>query len=90
VPIFGQNLAEFFGPSQFGGRPPLPGSSSAGSPAPDASAPIASSSPAHDISATPFSEYVDHHNTHRPRRTLRQRAADGKIPVAPADESIRV
>jgi transposase InsO family protein len=37
-----------------------------------------------------LSEYVDHYNTHRPHRTLGQRAPDGKIPVAPADDTIRV
>ena len=37
-----------------------------------------------------LSEYVDHYNTHRPHRALGQRAPDGKIPVAPADDTIRV
>jgi putative transposase len=37
-----------------------------------------------------LSEYVDHYNTHRPHRTLGQRAPDGKIPAAPADDTIRV
>jgi transposase InsO family protein len=37
-----------------------------------------------------LSEYVDHYNTHRPHRTLSQRPPDGKIPVAPADDTIRV
>ena len=35
-------------------------------------------------------EYVDHYNTHRPHRALGQRPPDGKIPVAPADDNIRV
>jgi putative transposase len=37
-----------------------------------------------------LSEYVDHYNTHRPHRTLGQRASDGKLPAAPADDTIRV
>ena len=37
-----------------------------------------------------LSEYVDHYNTHRPHRTLSQQPPDGKAPVAPADDNIRV
>ena len=37
-----------------------------------------------------LSEYADHYNTHRPHRALSQRPPDGKIPVAPADDNIRV
>jgi putative transposase len=37
-----------------------------------------------------LSEYVDHYNTHRPHRTLGQRAPDGKIPAAAAGDIIRV
>ena len=37
-----------------------------------------------------LSEYVDHYNTHRPHRTLGQRAPGGKIPAALADDTIRV
>ena len=37
-----------------------------------------------------LSEHADHYNTHRPLRTLSQRPPDGKIPVAPADDNIRV
>ena len=37
-----------------------------------------------------LSEYVDHYNTHRPHRTLGQRAPDGTIPAAPADDTIRI
>ena len=37
-----------------------------------------------------LSESVDHYNTHRPHRTLGQRAPDGKIPAAPAGDTIRV
>jgi len=36
-----------------------------------------------------LSEYVDHYNTHRPHRTLSQQPPDGKIPVAPADDTVR-
>ena len=37
-----------------------------------------------------LSEYAHHCNTHRPHRALGQRPPDGKIPVAPADDNIRV
>jgi transposase InsO family protein len=37
-----------------------------------------------------LSEYVDHYNTHRPHRTLGHRPPDGKIPAAPAGDTIRV
>ena len=37
-----------------------------------------------------LSEYADHYNTHRPHRTLSQRPPDGRIPVAPANDNIRV
>ena len=36
-----------------------------------------------------LSEYADHYNTHRPHRTLSQQPPDGKIPVAPADDTVR-
>jgi transposase InsO family protein len=35
-------------------------------------------------------EYADHYNTHRPHRALSQRPPDSKIPVAPANDKIRV
>ena len=37
-----------------------------------------------------LSEYVDHYNTHRPHRALRQRPPDGRISVVSADDNIRV
>ena len=37
-----------------------------------------------------LSEYVDHYNTHRPRRTLGQRPPDGRSHITPADDNIRV
>jgi hypothetical protein len=37
-----------------------------------------------------LSEYADHYNTRRPHRALSQQPPDGKIPVAPADDNIRV
>jgi putative transposase len=37
-----------------------------------------------------LSEYADHYNTHRPHRALSQRPPDGRIPVAPANDNIRV
>ena len=37
-----------------------------------------------------LSEYVDHYNTHRPHRTLRQQPPDGRTHVAPPDDKIRV
>jgi putative transposase len=36
-----------------------------------------------------LSQYADHYNTHRPHRTLSQQPPDGKIPVAPADDTAR-
>jgi len=35
-------------------------------------------------------EYADHYNTHRPHRALSQRPPGSKIPVAPANDKIRV
>ena len=37
-----------------------------------------------------LSEYADHYNTHRPHRALSQRPPDGKIPLAPAHDTIHV
>jgi len=37
-----------------------------------------------------LSEYIDHYNTHRPHRTLRQQPPDGRAHVAPPDGKIRV
>jgi len=37
-----------------------------------------------------LSEYVDHYNTHRSRRTLSRRPPDAQIPAAPAEDDIRV
>jgi transposase InsO family protein len=37
-----------------------------------------------------LSEYVDHYNSHRPHRTLRQQPPDGRAHVAPPDDKIRV
>src|ERR1035441_10775269 len=37
-----------------------------------------------------LSEYVDHYNTHRPRRTLSQQPPDGRTHLAPPGDNIRI
>jgi hypothetical protein len=39
---------------------------------------------------TVLAEYVDHYNTHRPHRSLRQAAPLKPLPTAAADDNIRI